>query len=114
MDIRQLYNSLSPEDRAVYQQIRTDLRKVYLNAHTNIVGMDNWYEYDDAILDLFDIKLATLFDRAGRIEGLTAIVDKEEEKSIEEKVDIKGQEITIRMNTEMSEASAKLKSGMGW
>ena len=114
MDIRALYNSLSPEDRILYQSIRTDLRKVYLNAHTNIVGMEHWDSYDDAVMDLLDIKLATLFDRAGRIEGLTAIVDKEEEKMIEEKVDIKGQEITIRMNTEMSEASQKLKAGSGW
>ena len=114
MDIRQLYNSLSPEDRAVYQQIRTDLRKVYLNAHTNILGMDNWDNEDDAFIDLIDIKLAMLFDRAGRIEGIKALVDKEEAKTIEEKVDIRGQEITIRMNTEMSEASQKLKAGSGW
>ncbi len=114
MDIRQLYKSLSPEDRAVYQSIRTDMRKVYLNAHTNIIGMEHWDNGDDAWLDLIDIKLATLFDRAGKIEGLTAIVDKEEEKMIEEKVEVRGQEIVIKLNTEMSEASAKLKTGAGW
>ncbi len=114
MDIRALYKSLSPEDRAIYQSIRTEMRKVYLNAHTNIVGMDRWLLEDDAFLDLLDIKLASLFDRMGKIESMEPIIDKEEEKSIEEKVEVRGNEITIRMNTEMSEGSAKLKNGGGW
>ena len=114
MDIRQLYKSLSPEDRAIYQSNRTDMRKVYLNAHTNIIGMEHWDNGDDAWLDLIDIKLATLFDRAGKIEGVQPIIDKEEEKVIEEKVEVKGQEITVKMNTEMSKGSAALKNGGGW
>jgi hypothetical protein len=114
MDIRQLYNSLSPEDRAIYQSIRTDMRKIYLNAHTNIVGMDHWDNGDDAWLDLIDIKLATLFDRAGKIESVQPIVNKEEEKTIEEKVEVRGNEITVKMDTEMSEASHKLKNGGEW
>ena len=76
MDIRELYKSLSPEDRIIYQKLRTDMRKLYLNAHNSIVGVENWSLEDDALLDLFDIKIAVLFDRAGSIEGLKPVVDK--------------------------------------
>lgn len=110
MDIRALYKSLSSEDRSVYQSIRTDMRKVYLNAHTNIVGMEHWNSDDDYFMDLLDMKIATLFDRAGHIEGVKPIVDKEEEKTIEEKIELNGQAVTLKLNTEMSEASAKLSA----
>lgn len=108
MDIRQLYASLSEADKALYQQIRTEMRKIYLRAHTNIVGMDNWNNHDDAYMDLIDIKLASLFDRAGAIEGVKSPINKEEEKSIESKIEDNGKAVTIKMNTEMSEASQKL------
>lgn len=113
MDIRALYKSLSPEDRTVYQSIRTDMRKVYLNAHTNIVGMNNWDNSDDAYLDLIDIKLAMLFDRAGHIEGVEPVIEADEAKSIEEKIEVGGNAITIKMNTEMSKGSVALKANGG-
>ena len=118
MDIRALYNSLSPENKSVYQQIRTDMRKVYLNAHTNIVGMDRWLMEDDAFLDLLDIKLASLFDRMGLIEGIKPVIDKEEEKVLEKAIESKGEAITAKMNVVMSAGSAKLgtmkPNGGGW
>src|SRR5229473_3339209 len=108
MDIRQLYKSLSIEDRGVYQSIRTDMRKVYLNAHTNIIGMDKWNSNDDYFLDLVDLKVAELFDRVGRIEGI--IIDKSEAKDIEDKIEQQGNVIQSKMNIEMSDASAKLSA----
>ena len=78
MDITALYKSLSPEDRVIYQQVRTELRKVYLNAHTNILGMEHWSTDDDYFMDLLDIKIAVLFDRAGLIDSAMPVVDKEE------------------------------------
>ena len=116
MDIRQLYNSLSPEDKVVYQKIRTDMRKVYLNAHTNIVGMDNWSEHDDALLDLIDIKIATLFDRSGKIEGVKPVVDKTDSAVIEKGIEAQGDKIATKMNTEMSEGTHKLRANgaTGW
>ena len=117
MDIRALYNSLSPENRSLYQQIRTEMRKVYLNAHTDIIGMERWLMEDDAFLDLLDIKLANLFDRMGYVEGVKPIIDKEEEKQIEAGIEAKGEAITVKLNTEMSTASAKLSempNGGGW
>src|ERR1700761_363606 len=104
MDIRELYNALSPEDRAVYQKIRTDMRRMYLNAHTNIVGIDNWNMNDDAYMDLIDIKLATLFDRAGSVEGVKSPIDQKEAEAIENDIEKHGKDVTVRMNTEMSEA----------
>lgn len=116
MDIRELYNSLSSEDRIIYQQLRSSMRKLYLTAHNSIVGIDNWSLDDDALLDLFDIKIAVLFDKAGRIEGIKSVVDKDETKAIEGKIEAQGDKVTIKMNTEMSEASQKLaaKVATGW
>jgi hypothetical protein len=116
MDIRELYKSLSPEDKIVYQQLRTCMRKLYLNAHNSIVGIDNWSLDDDALLDLFDIKIAVLFDRGGRIEGVKPIVEKNDTKTIENDIEKQGEKVTTRMQTEMSEASQKLKANgaAGW
>src|ERR1700748_2918899 len=108
MDIRELYKSLSPEDRIIYQKLRTDMRKLYLNAHNSIVGVENWSLEDDALLDLFDIKIAVLFDRAGSIEGLKPVVDKTETETIEKAIEAQGEKVTTKMHTEMSEASQKL------
>lgn len=110
MDIRTLYGSLSPEDRALYQKIRTDMRKVYLNAHTNIVSIENWNVDDDYFLDLLDMKIAVLFDRAGAIEGIKSAIDKNEENAIEKSIEAQGDKVTTKMNIEMSEGSQKLKA----
>lgn len=97
MDIRQLYNSLSPEDKALYQKIRTDIRKVYLNAHTNILGMDHWKAEDDALLDLLDIKVAILFDRGGSINSIKEVINKEEINKIEQKIEEQGVSVASKM-----------------
>ncbi len=94
MDIRKLYASLSETDRTIYQQIRTDMRRIYLRAHTHILGMDKWETDDDFYLDLIDIKLAVLFDRAGAIDGAEAPVDKQEEKAIEASIEKQGASIS--------------------
>ena len=108
MDIRELYKSLSPEDKAIYQQLRTNMRKFYLNAHNSIVGVDHWSLEDDALLDLFDIKIAVLFDRAGRIEGIKSVVEKNDTETIEKEIEKQGDKVKTRMQTEMSKASQKL------
>ena len=110
MDITSLYKSLSPEDRAIYQQFRTDLRKVYLNAHSAIVGIDKWTTDDDYFIDLIDIKIAVLFDRMGRIEGVKPVIDKDKEKNIERDIIKRDEVVKEKMNIEQSTASDKLKS----
>ena len=98
MDITALYKGLSADDRVIYQRVRTELRKVYLNAHTEIVGMIHWTTEDDYFLDLLDIKIAVLFDRAGLIEASNPVVDKEEEKVAETKIVTKNNSITAKIN----------------
>ena len=111
MDITSLYKSLSPEDRAIYQQFRTDLRKVYLNAHSAIVGIDKWTTDDDYFIDLIDIKIAVLFDRMGRIEG--DVIDKDKEKDIESKITDQDKAVKMRLDTVMSAGSQKLRTDNG-
>ena len=66
-DIREILNSLSTEDRAMYTQHRNEMRRSYLLAHTETIGMDKWASEDDRLLDYIDISLALLYDRAGRL-----------------------------------------------
>lgn len=73
-----------------------------------MVGVDNWTNDDDALLDLLDIKIAVLFDRAGRIEGIKPLIDKEKVKATEDKIEGQGEKIAAKIETEMSEASQKL------
>lgn len=74
MDIRKLLDALSSEDKAVWQRCRTDMRKAYINAHNTIHGVERWELEDDAFLDLIDIKIATLFDRNGRLENADEVI----------------------------------------
>jgi hypothetical protein len=71
-DIRDVLKGLSVDDRALYQDVRTQMRRAYLYAHSKILPIDKYDHADDAFLDLIDIKIALLFDRAGvfnHVEG---------------------------------------------
>lgn len=74
MDIREILMALSPDDRALWSEHRTTMRRSFLTAHNNTVGMGNWSDKDDAFIDLIDIQLALLFDRAGRFETTKDII----------------------------------------
>jgi|SRR6185312_3585316 len=74
MDIRKLLDALAPEDKEVWQRCRTDMRKAYINAHNTIHGVERWELEDDAFLDLIDIKIATLFDRNGKLATVERII----------------------------------------
>lgn len=65
-DIREVLAALNPNDRALWSQHRTEMRRSYMAAHGTIVSVAKWDHHDDAFLDLIDIKLAILFDRAGK------------------------------------------------
>lgn len=67
MDIREILLALSPDDRALWSEHRTAMRRSFLTAHNMTVGIGNWSDKDDAFADLIDIQLALLFDRAGRL-----------------------------------------------
>lgn len=112
MDIREILAALDPADRILWSQHRTEMRRSYLNAHNTTVGMAAWNDTDDALLDLLDIKLALLFDRAGRFAAVKDVIGKEDAKSIEEVINLKGDGLKIAQ-AEMSSASKMLTNGWG-
>jgi len=69
-DIREIINSLDEQDKQMFCQHRTEMRRSYLTAHNSIIGVHAWDAYDDAFMDIIDLKLAILFDRAGRFEAV--------------------------------------------
>lgn len=74
-DIRETLNGLSIEDRAVYAETRNVMRRAYLAAHSRILPIDKFNVEDDAFLDLIDIKVALLFDRAGVFNHTEGSID---------------------------------------
>ncbi len=71
-DIRDVLKGLDVESRAIYTEVRTQMRRAYLYAHSKTLPIEQYTEEDDAFLDLLDIKIAMLFDRAGvfnHVEG---------------------------------------------
>lgn len=74
-DIRDVLNGLSIDDRALYTEIRTAMRRSYLSAHSKLLHIDKYEATDDAFLDLIDIKLAMLFDRAGAFDSSKGTIE---------------------------------------
>lgn len=108
-DIRQIINALDPQDRVMWSKMRTDMRRGYLNAHNSTVGINQWDNNDDAFLDLIDIKLALLFDRSGKMESTTAVVEKKDADYIEQDI-IKHAESV----TKVLEAARTMPPSNGW
>jgi len=79
-DIREILNALSPDDRAMYTQHRNEMRRSYLIAHTETIGMEKWTSDDDRLLDYVDISLALLYDRAGRLIASKELIGNDKEK----------------------------------
>lgn len=86
-DIRDVLKGLSPEDRALYSEARTVMRRAYLSAHAKILPIEKYEEDDDAFLDLIDVKLALLFDRAGVFDGLAGNLDTDKVKEVEKDIE---------------------------
>jgi len=107
-DVREVLKALSPEDRTLWDQCRNNMRSVYLNAHNAIVGIAGWNTSDDALLDLIDIKLALLFDRAGKLNTVEEIVSKEDAKPIEESIEKADDDMKTKLQNSASDASKML------
>jgi hypothetical protein len=110
MDIREILNALSPEDRQLWSQHRTEMRRSYLNAHNTTVGMVAWSANDDAFLDLIDIKLAMLFDQSGKLEATKDIIGKDDESRIETKI-LAESDAVKNKQVNMSNGTKALTSG---
>lgn len=83
-DIRDILKGLSVDDRAVYTEVRTTMRRAYLYAHSKILPIEQYNESDDNFLDLLDIKIAQLFDRAGTFNHTEGNLDTASAKTTEE------------------------------
>ena len=116
-DIREIINSLDDQDKTMFNQHRTEIRRSYLTAHNSIIGVHAWEAYDDHFMDIIDLKLAILFDRAGRFE---AVKDKTIDDTIIERVEneIIATYSGIKQH-EVSKATASMQgngaaNGQGW
>jgi hypothetical protein len=85
-DIRDVLKGLSVDDRALYSEVRTVMRRAYLSAHAKLLPIDQYEAVDDAFLDLIDIKIATLFDRAGVFNHSDGHLNTNTAKDIEQEV----------------------------
>lgn len=87
-DIRDVLKGLDAEDRALYQEVRTTMRRSYLAAHARLLPIEQYDFEDDAFLDLIDIKVAILFDRSGHFNHVEGHLDTEKAVSIEKDVKV--------------------------
>lgn len=109
-DIREVLKALSPEDKTLWTQCRSNMRSVYLNAHNNVIGMSGWSAEDDAFLDLIDIRLALLFDRSGKLDTVKDIIGAEH-KEIEQNIHTADDQMKAKPVIEKTAASKALD---GW
>lgn len=86
-DIREVLRGLSNDDRALYTEIRTTMRKTYMATHARLLRVDRWEIEDDAFLDMIDIKIAMLFDRAGIFDHSQGSIDTEKATEVEAQIE---------------------------
>lgn len=106
-DIREILKALSAEDKAIWEHARSTMRATYIGTVGATVGAETWNVTDDAFLDLIDIKLAILFDRAGKLNAPNEIVSHEDSKLTEEAIH-KAEDMLKASKHVMSEATRKL------
>lgn len=94
-DIRDVLKGLSPDDRALYAEVRTVMRRAYLSVHAKLLPIDQYTIDDDAFCDLIDIKVAMLFDRAGVFNHSEGSLASETAKAIESTIN---QSATARLD----------------
>lgn len=96
-DIREVLKGLSAEDRALYSEVRTQMRRAYLSAHAKLLPIEQYEQSDDAFLDLLDIRIAMLFDRAGVFNHAEGNLDTETAKVTETTVRASGDSMATAM-----------------
>lgn len=104
LDVREILKALDPQDRLLWSQHRTEMRRSYLNAHNTTVGVIKWDMQDDALLDLIDIRIALLFDRAGRFDSVKEVAAQSDSERIE--AELHRTVDRIKQNVEKNETSA--------
>jgi len=85
-DIRDVLNALEEKDRYLYSHLRTEMSSTYLKAVHETLGITNFNQEDHAFMDLIDIKLAILFERAGKFDAARGSIDEEAANQIEQQI----------------------------
>lgn len=98
-DIRDVLKALDDEDKRLYSQIRTEMRRSYIAALSQIIGIDQYDANDDAFLDLIDIKIAILFDRSGRFNVIEGDINVAAANEIEKSIEVAASEIKLKPKT---------------
>lgn len=112
-DIREVLAALDENDKRLWSQHRTEMRKSYLNAHNTVLGMAAWDATDDAFIDFIDIRLAYLFDRAGRFVAVKDVIGKNDNEQHEKAILSQDDNLSIKSDVTKSNASNALANG-GW
>ena len=97
MDIREILTALDENDKLLWANCRTQMRKVYISAHNKIIGTADWATIDDAFLDMVDIQLAELFDRSGRIMATKPLVNQDDVNKIKDDLNKRDDEIKDKL-----------------
>lgn len=93
MDIREILAAIDDKDKQLWSSCRTQMRKVYIAAHSKIIGVADWSDVDDAFLDLIDIQLAQLFDRSGRLNTTRELIGKDDAEKIKNDLNKRDEDI---------------------
>lgn len=96
-DIRDVLKGLDADHRAIYTEVRTAMRRAYLYAHSKTLPIEQYEEADDNFLDMIDIKIATLFDRAGVFNHVEGTLDTAKAKELETKLEADGASAATRL-----------------
>lgn len=66
-DLRIAMDQLTDDDKLRFLAARNEMRRTYFSNHADVLGMHNWDQTDDTVLDMLDLKLLTLFRRSGSL-----------------------------------------------
>lgn len=96
-DIRDVLKGLSIDDRALYMEARNAMRRAYLSAHSKVLPIEKFEIADDQFLDLIDIKLAILYDRAGVFNHMEGALETKDAVEIETEIKADFESAATRM-----------------
>lgn len=106
-DIRTVLAALDEEDKRLWSQHRTEMRRSYMTAHNSVIGIAAWDANDDAFLDMIDIKLALMFDKAGRFAAVNEIANRADSAQTEADILKADDQLKVAKPTETANDNSK-------
>lgn len=112
-DIRISFDQLSANDASLYSACRTQIRREYLTCMEAVLGVHNYTPDDDSFMDLIDVKLLSLFSRAGKLvptewQKAELLALEKLSKEVEQRAD---EGNTADLHTKMAGSFALIESG---